>query len=56
MKMMWAQLDFFLRNICNFVFSEEKKSNSQSFAHIGFCSLKVLTKIWDLAADIGYDT
>ena len=33
-----------------------KKLNSKNFAHVGFCSPEMLTKFWDFAAGMEFET
>ena len=47
---------FFPGNIYNFVFSDEKNSNSKNFVHVGFGCPEVSTEFWDFAAVMDFDT
>ena len=43
-------------NIYNLVFSDKKNSNPTHFACMGYCGYKVLTKFWDFAAGMDFET
>ena len=56
MKMIWPQVGFCSGNICiTLSFQIKKKSNSQNFAHMGFCAPEMLTKFWGLTAGMDFD-
>ena len=49
--MMWTQIDFCSGDIY-IILSSGKKV----FAHVGFCAPEMLTKFWDFAAGMDFDT
>ena len=46
----------FWQYLHNVIFSDKKNSNAKHFAHVGFCTPDILTKFWDFAAGMDFDT
>ena len=53
-KMNWPQGDFCSGNISIALSSQEKKSNSNNLAHVGFCAPKMSTKILRFCNHYGF--